>query len=277
MELLFPVLAIGGMGVIFGILLAVASKLFEVKKDERIPKISEILPGANCGGCGYAGCLAYAEAMTAGEAPVNCCPSCNQEKVNLISEILGVEAEESVAKKAFVMCSGKTGIAMPKYIYDGAEDCHTAARLAGGHKACSYACIGLGSCVKKCKFNAISVKDGIAVIDREKCVGCGVCVDECPKAVIKLLPENTRVQVLCSSKDTGKQTRRVCSIGCIGCGICVKNCPQQAIELSDNKAFIDSDKCVNCGICAEKCPQKIIFTSEANTPEICVAKKAKRQ
>ena len=131
-------------------------------------------------------------------------------------------------------------------------------RLSGGQKACEYSCLGLGSCVKKCAFDAIKIENGVAKIDREKCTGCGVCVTECPKNVIKLLPEDTKVQVMCSSLDKGKITRQVCSVGCIGCGICAKNCEQQAIEMKDNKAFIDSEKCVDCGICIEKCPQHII-------------------
>ena len=274
MELLFPVLAIGGMGVIFGALLAIASKVFEVKKDERIPKILDMLPGANCGGCGFAGCQSYAEAMVNDGAAPNCCPSCNQEKVDLIAEILGIESTSAAAKKAFVMCSGKDGVAVNKYIYDGIEDCHAAMRLSGGTKSCQYACIGLGSCVKKCKFDAISIVDGVALIDRNKCVGCGVCAAECPKGVIKLLPEDTKVQVMCSSKDKGKLTRQVCSTGCIGCGICAKNCEQQAIEMSDNKAFIISEKCIDCGVCTEKCPQHIIFSLKESAPEICVARKA---
>jgi len=259
-ELLFPVLAIGGMGVIFGALLAIASKIFEVKKDERIPQITDCLPGANCGGCGFAGCSSYAEAIVLEGAPMNCCPVCSQEVIDKISEILGVESVVAEKRRAFIMCSGQSGIASEKYIYDGADDCHAAMRLSGGHKACTYACLGLGSCVKKCTFNAISINNGIAQVDESLCGGCGACAEECPKDVIKILPVSTKVQVMCSSKDKGKVTRQVCSVGCIGCGICAKNCPEQAIEMSDNKAFIDVAKCTNCGTCIEKCPQKIIHS-----------------
>ncbi len=259
-DLLFPVLAIGGMGILFGGLLAFASKIFEVKKDERIPKILDFLPGANCGGCGYAGCAAYAEAIVADGASINCCPSCNQETLDKIAEITGVDSSKAEPKCAYVLCSGNFNVATEKYIYEGNTDCHSALKLAGGSKGCMYGCLGLGSCVKKCKFGAISIVSGVATIDREKCVGCGVCAEECPKNVIKILSKDTKVQVMCSSLDKGKETRKVCSVGCIGCGICAKNCPSEAIEMKDNLAFIDSSKCINCGVCIEKCPQKIIHS-----------------
>ena len=257
-EIIFPVIAIGGMGVIFGALLAIASKIFEVKKDERIPKVLELLPGANCGGCGYAGCSAYAEAMVLEGAPINKCPSCSDEAIKKISEILGVEAGKRERKVAFVLCSGTNDVAKEKYIYDGKQDCHTALKLGGGQKECAYGCLGFGSCIKKCTNDAISIINGVAVVDKEKCFGCGACVTECPKSVIKLLPYETGLQVMCSSKDKGKLTRQVCSTGCIGCGICVKNCPENAIELSDNKAFINPEKCIKCGACVSNCPFKAI-------------------
>lgn len=257
-EIILPVVAIGGMGVVFGVLLSIASKIFEVKKDERIPMILEILPGANCGGCGYAGCAAYAEAMVTENAKINLCPSCNNEALNKISEILGVEGETQDRKVAVVLCTGTFDKAKERFEYAGFEDCYTALKLGGGQKACSFGCLGLGSCVKKCFFGAISIIDGVAVVDKEKCVGCGACVKECPKSIIKIFPYDEKPQVLCSSKDKGKETRIACSTGCIGCGICVKNCSSQAITLSDNLAFIDFEKCVDCGVCIEKCPQKVI-------------------
>lgn len=257
-EIIFPVIAIGGMGVIFGALLAIASKIFEVKKDERIPQVLELLPGANCGGCGYAGCSAYAEAMVLEGVPANCCPSCSDDAIKKISEILGVEAGKRDRNVAFVLCSGTLNTAKEKFVYNGKLDCHTAVRLGGGQKECAYGCLGYGSCISKCSNNAISIINGVAVVDKEKCFGCGACVTECPKGVIKLFPYKTDIQVMCSSKDKGKQTRQVCSTGCIGCGLCVKNCPEGAIELSENKALINPQKCIKCGICIDKCPQKII-------------------
>lgn len=258
LEIIFPVAAIGGMGVIFGALLAVASKVFAVKTDERIPKVTELLPGANCGGCGFSGCSACAEAMVLKGAPANCCPLCSDDTIKEISKILGVEAGKRKKNVAYVLCSGRSGAAEEKFTYSGQTDCYTALRLGGGQKACTYGCIGLGSCVKKCVADAIKIVDGVAFVNKEKCLGCGACVLECPKGIIKLLPYDAEFKVMCSSKDKGKDTMKACSAGCIGCGICAKNCPSGAIKIKDNVAVIDSDKCTKCGVCAEKCPRKII-------------------
>lgn len=258
MDILFPILLIGGMGLIFGALLAIASKVFYVKVDERVPKITECLPGANCGGCGFAGCAAYADAIVKGNAKVNCCPSGGTAVAEKIAKIMGVEAEAVVPKVAHVMCSGTLDCAKTKYIYSGEKDCHSAMKLGGGAKSCSYGCLGLGSCAKVCDRNAISIVNGVAVVDRDKCEGCGQCVRECPKNVIDLVNADVAYAVSCKSKDKGKTVRAFCSTGCIGCGICAKVCLAQAITVENNVAHIDPDKCANCGMCAEKCPQKII-------------------
>ncbi len=258
MNILFPILLIGGMGLVFGALLAVAAKIFFVKVDERVPQITECLPGANCGGCGYAGCSAYAEAIVSGEAKTNCCPSGGNAVAEKIAEIMGVEAEAVALKVARVMCSGTNDCAKSKYIYSGEKDCHSAMKLGGGSKDCAYGCLGLGSCVKVCDNNAISIVNGVAVIDRDKCGGCGKCVSECPKNVIDLVNADVSYAVSCKSRDKGKVVRAFCDTGCIGCGICVKTCLAEAITMENNIAHIDPDKCANCGMCAEKCPQKII-------------------
>ncbi len=258
MDILFPVILIGGMGLVFGVLLAVAAKAFAVKVDERIPKITEALPGANCGGCGYAGCAAYAAAIVKGEAKTNCCPSGGSAVAAKIAEIMGVDALDVVPMVARVMCSGTTDCAKTKYIYSGEMDCHSAMKLGGGPKLCSYGCIGLGSCIKACSNDAISIQNGVAVIDKDKCGACGQCVVECPKHIIELVRADVSYAVTCSSKDKGKKVRAVCSTGCIGCGICAKNCLAEAITIENNLAKIDPEKCANCGMCAEKCPQKVI-------------------
>ena len=227
MFILSPILAIGGMGLIFGALLSIAAKIFAVEKDERIPLITEYLPGANCGGCGFAGCSAAAEAIVKGEAQVNCCPVGGNEAAEKIAEIMGVVAEKTERMTAFVMCSGSSDAAKTKYDNNECIDCHTAARLGGGLKECSFACLGLGSCVKKCMYGALSIENGVAV-------------------------------VACSSKDKGKDTRNACDAGCIGCGICAKNCEAEAITVVDNCAVIDYAKCTGCGLCQEKCPRAAI-------------------
>lgn len=258
MFILSPILAIGGMGLIFGALLSIAAKIFAVEKDERIPLITECLPGANCGGCGFAGCSAAAEAIVKGEAQVNCCPVGGNEAAEKIAEIMGVVAEKTERMTAFVMCSGSSDAAKTKYDNNECIDCHTAARLGGGLKECSFACLGLGSCVKKCMYGALSIENGVAVVDREKCTNCGACMKECPKNIIKRVPYSVKAVVACSSKDKGKDTRNACDAGCIGCGICAKNCEAQAITVVDNCAVIDYAKCTGCGLCQEKCPRAAI-------------------
>lgn len=257
-EILIPIIIVGGMGIVFGILLGVASKIFEVKTDERIPMITETLPGANCGGCGFAGCAAYADAIVNDGAKTNMCPVGGAAVAKRVSEIMGVDNEKSEPVTARVMCSGTLGTAALKFEYDGPPDCHIAAGLGGGEKLCPDACLGFGSCTRVCKFGAISVKDGVAVTDEEKCTGCGMCAAECPKKVIKLVPSKTKYTVACSSREKGKQTRTYCGVGCIGCGICAKSCPKGAIDVKDNLARINYEKCVECGICAQKCPRHII-------------------
>ncbi len=257
-QILIPVLIVGGLGIIFGILLGIASKVFAVKIDERVPKILEILPGANCGGCGFAGCGAYANALVKGKVKANMCPVGGSAVAEQIADVLGVETEVKEKMVARVMCNGTPDLAVQKYVYQGPKDCHSATRLGGGEKMCPHGCLGFGSCVTVCKFDAISVETGVAVVDVDKCVACGACALECPKKIIKLVPAKSKYAITCKSVEKGKVTRRDCSVGCIGCGICAKNCPKEAIVVKDNVAAIDKNKCVNCGICATKCPQKSI-------------------
>lgn len=257
-QILIPVLTIGGMGLLFGILLGIAAKVFAVKTDERVPKLLDTLPGANCGGCGYAGCAAYANALVQGGVKTNLCPVGGAAVAQQVADILGVQAETQERLAARVLCAGTPELARQKYVFEGPRDCHSAARLGGGEKMCPHGCLGFGSCVKVCQFDAIHVRDGVAVVDPDKCVACGACIAECPKKIIKLLPVRSTYTVICRSLEKGKVTRDNCQVGCIGCGICAKSCPKEAITVQNNLAVIDPDKCVNCGICASKCPQHTI-------------------
>ena len=258
MEILTPILVFGVIALIMGIVLGIASKLFAVDKDPKIALVAENLPGANCGGCGYAGCEACAVAIVKGEAPVDACPGCSSEAFAKICEIMGIEAKGKVEMAAFVNCCGNSENAVKKYHFDGTKTCSDVNVLNHGDKACIYACLGYGDCKAVCAFNAITIKDGIADIDRSKCVGCGMCEKACPKGIITLLPKNVNPVVKCSSKDKGIDVKDKCKVGCIACRICEKNCPNEAIKVVDNLAVIDYDKCTSCGICAEKCPKKII-------------------
>lgn len=262
MKILLPVLIFIGLGLLMGALLALASKLFAVKKDEKAEAIKECLPGANCGGCGYSGCDAYAAAVSAGDAPVNKCSVGGAEAASKIAQIMGVDAGEQVRMRAQVMCSGTGEYAKKKYIYEGIDDCVAASKIGGGDKMCKNGCIGLGTCVRACPFDAIVVEDGVATVDYSKCKGCGICVSACPKGIIKLIPFDAKHWVGCMSVDDGKNTRKVCDVGCISCKICQKNCPAGAINVDNFVASIDYDKCTGCDICTDKCPRHIIWSGE---------------
>lgn len=256
--ILGAVIVVGGVGIIIAVILVVAGKFFAVEVNEKEAAIREVLPGNNCGGCGYPGCDGLAAAIANGECDPGACPVGGAPVAKIISEIVGVEADV-VKKYAYVKCSGDCDKSKDKYEYYGNMSCQDAANIpGGGAKACAYGCLGLGSCVKACEFGAISVVNGKAVVDRDKCVACGKCVKACPKNLIEIITENAQYMVSCSSKDKGRDVMQACSAGCIGCGLCAKNCPNGAIEFEYNLAHIDQSKCKNCGICAEKCPKKII-------------------
>ena len=257
-SIILAVLVVGLIGLAFGLLLAFAAVIFKVEVDERIDKITEVLPGANCGACGYAGCSAYAKAVVEDNAPVNACSVGKDKVAEKIGEIMGKSAEKAVPMTARVLCGGDCEQAKTKYDYYGVTDCNAANKLAGGPKSCSSGCLGLGTCVSVCQFGAISIENGIAVVDEEKCTACGMCVKACPKKLIRIMPKNKNVYVKCNSNKSGKEVNAVCKVGCIACKICEKSCPVQAISVIDNLAKIDYDKCVSCGLCADKCPKKAI-------------------
>ncbi len=251
---------VGVVGIIIGLFLGVSGEKFKVEVDPREEQILGVLPGNNCGGCGYPGCSGLAAAIVKGEAPVNQCPVGGAPVAAKVGEIMGISAEEGERQVAFVKCSGDCEKAKNKYAYDGITDC-TAMRYlpGGGPKSCSYGCCGFGSCVKACPFDAIHIVNGIAVVDQEACKACGKCVAVCPRHLIELVPYSAEYLVRCSSHDKGKAVMDVCGAGCIGCGLCQKNCPADAVHVEDNIAKIDQSKCQRCGACAVKCPKKVIL------------------
>lgn len=259
-DIIWAVIWFAAIGGVLGFALAFASKKFEVKTDPRVEAIEEALPGANCGGCGYNGCHALAEAVARGEAKCNSCGAGGLEAAEKISKIMGVSAEAPVRMRAQVMCSGTYEYAKKKYAYAGADDCISAVKMGGGDKLCPNGCIGKGSCVAACPWGAIKVKDGVASVDYRLCTGCGACAAKCPKHIIKLIPYDSAHWVGCMSIDKGADTRKYCDVGCISCRLCEKNCPSGAIKVTDFVAAIDYAKCTGCDKCINVCPRKIIWS-----------------
>lgn len=249
---------VGIIGILAGILLGFASEKFKVEVDEKEVKIREILPGNNCGGCGFPGCDGLAAAIAKGSAKPDGCPVGGEEVAKKIALIVGGDTN-SVKMVAHVKCAGNCEKAKDAYEYIGPKNCKLAANApGGGPKGCQKGCMGYGSCKAVCQFGAISIVDGIAVIDKEKCKACGLCLAECPRKIIEMIPYDAKAVVECNSNDFGKDVKAVCNAGCIGCGICQKNCPAEAIVVENHLAKVDYDKCTGCGTCKEKCPVKII-------------------
>ncbi len=255
--------ALGAMGIVFALLLGIASKVFAVSVDERIPKVQACLPGANCGGCGYPGCEGLASAIVAGKAPVNGCPVGGAAAADKIAEILGVSSSASEKMVAFVHCSGGCD-AVNKFTYEGLSDCRADMRV-GSSKLCASGCLGHGNCVKVCPFHAIRLENGVAVVDREKCTACQKCIAECPKKLISLVPYKNPVAVACASVEKGPAVINSCATGCIGCKKCETVCKFSAITVENNFASIDYTKCVGCKLCTKACPRNVIIPRP--TPE----------
>ncbi len=256
--ILLTTLMITVIGILVGAGLVFTAKKFYVTVDEKEAAVRECLPGNNCGACGFAGCDALAGAISRKEAPVNACPVGGAAAAEKIGAIMGVAAEASERKTAFVKCKGSCDVTRNQGNYIGIQDCRSAALAGLNLTECSYGCLGLGSCVKVCPVGAIRVENGVAVVNEQKCVGCGLCAKACPKGLIELKPAHASVAVQCSNRDRGPQVKAVCSAGCIGCMLCTKQCASDAVHVTDNIAKIDYEACVQCGKCAEKCPVKVI-------------------
>lgn len=255
--ILTSVLVLGALGLVFGILLMIANKVFEMPSNPTRDAIRNALPGANCGGCGFAGCDALADAIAAGKAPISACPVGGAATASEIAKILGQdEMPNQVRNVATVVCQGSTQECLNKFEYHGIQDCVAASLINDGQRSCKYACLGLGTCVRACKFDAIHIdeKTGIAKVDPEKCTACGACVRACPKHVLSLQPETVPVRLLCRAAEEGHLVSDNCKIGCIGCEQCKDACKFGAITMENHLPVIDRDKCVGCMMCAEACP-----------------------
>ena len=263
MQILIAAGILGAMGLLFGAIIHVASRYLSVPTDPKRDAVRACLPGANCGGCGFAGCDNYADAIAAGNAPPDRCPVGGDAVAAKIASIMGVEAGQTEKLVATVICRGSTERCQVLFDYDGITDCRAAALVGGGDKACHYACLGLGACERACPFGAIKINDKrLAVVDPDKCRGCRKCIEVCPRNVLKMLPVTYPVYRQCSAMERGKTVRDACSAGCIGCGKCARGCKFGAITMENNLPQIDHDKCVGCMMCADECPTGAIRANE---------------
>lgn len=259
LKILYAVAALGGLGILFGVVLGFVGKKFAVKVDERVQAVRAAVAGANCGACGYAGCDAFAEAVVRGEAdPAGCTPG-GSKSAKDIAAIMGVDAKDTEPMVARVRCQGTCENVSPRYDYSGIQSCRAASSMSGGPSACEFGCVGLGDCVARCPFDAISIANGVATIDEDKCTGCGVCVETCPRGIINLLPRDQTVVVMCRNKAIGRIARLQCKTACVGCKRCEKQCPSDSIHVIDGVAIIDESTCTRCGACIQVCPMHCII------------------
>lgn len=258
--ILLAVLVLGVTGAIFAVVLYFVAQKFKVIEDPLIDQVAEVLPGANCGGCGRAGCRAMAEAFVKqGNMEGLSCPAGGPAVAEKVAALLGCVAEAAEPKVAVVRCNGSCANAPAKTHFDGLKDCAFAHSLYTGESGCAFGCLGLGNCAKACQFGALSVdpETGLPVVDEEKCTACGACVKACPRAIIELRPKgknNRRVYVSCRNTEKGGVARKACSAACIGCGKCQKTCPFGAITVEKNLAYIDFNLCKSCRKCEAECP-----------------------
>lgn len=249
------------IGFLLGLLLGLFKKIFAVHVDPKVQQVRDVLSGANCGGCGFAGCDAFAEAVVKGDAPANGCVAGGSDCAGKVAAVLGVDAGESIPKVAFLACHGTKECALPKGTYNGVKTCTAANMVMNGSKKCSFGCIGYGDCEAACPFDAIKMgEDGLPVVDRAKCVGCGNCAKACPKKLFVLINADTKGAVArCSNHSDNKpQIRKDCSAGCFKCGMCARKCPSQAIDISSGIPKIDYSKCTSCGECVKACVDKVL-------------------
>ncbi len=263
LRILSAVLSTSIFASLLGVGLAVVSRKFSVSRSPVLEKLISVLPGLNCGGCGYSGCEAYAAALAEeiDTEPGRCCPG-GPEVSNALSQILGIESvENSKRMVAHLACQGGDGIAVRDFLYHGYADCEAVKVHFEGDKGCKYGCLGLGSCIKSCPVDAISYLDnGLVDVDQSRCIACGSCVTVCPSGVMRMIPADAQWFVACNSLDKAKTTRSLCRLGCIGCRICERKAPDAGFSITDNLASLtyEKDGTIGNDEAAEACPSKCI-------------------
>lgn len=251
------------LGLVFGFILAYANKKFAIEVNPLIHIVEDVLPKGQCGACGFAGCQAYAEAVVLNpDVAPNLCTPGKEAVAKIVAELTGKAAAPMEPQIAQVQCAGSNEKSVKVYQYQGIADCAAANMMFGGPKACKYGCLGLGTCVKACPFDAMTMSaEGLPVIDPQKCTACGKCVSVCPKQVISLMPLESHVRVNCQSRDKGAVAKKACSVACIGCSLCMRQCPHGAIKMENNLAIVEAKICQEVcteALCLTKCPTKAI-------------------
>lgn len=282
-DILVAVLVLGCLGIFFAVVLYIVAQKFKVEENPLIDEVAEALPGANCGGCGKAGCRAFAEACVAqgNMEGLRCAPGGDAVAAK-ISELLGCVVEQGEPQVAVVRCNPSCKGINRRSNYDGLRSCAFQATVYTGESGCPFGCLGCGDCVAACQFDAIKMdpETGVPVVDADKCTACGACAKACPRHIIEIRnkgKKERRVFVSCVNKEKGAVARKTCDNACIGCGKCEKVCPMNAITITDNLSYIDFTKCIACRKCVVECPTHAIhdvgFPAPAKKPEAPAAPK----